>query len=178
MSVDVLGRHFYFINYPEGVHHVLVANESNYPKSEANQQTLRMLMGNGLFVSSGELWARQRKIASPATHGSRLPEYARTMISCGQGLVEQWRKQPPGQVLDVMEPFTMLTANIISRLMFDQPLEEKNRILYDAFKEYSASHGRFHLFEVLGLPPWLPRPGQRRARRAVQQFRRVLGELL
>ena len=167
-------RMMFIVNSPAGVQRVMVGNEKNYRKSAANTQTLKPLLGNGLFVSNGELWARQRKVAAPSTHGSRLPDYAKTIIQLGEGMIRDWRALPEGQVLDVTEPFTLVTAEIISQLMFGFPLKEQGQVLYDAFKEYSASHGRMHLFEFLGLPAWLPRPGSWRGRRAVRRFDGVL----
>mgnify|MGYP000570662472 CR=1 FL=1 len=157
---------------------VMVANDKNYRKSPVNSQTLKPLLGNGLFVSNGELWARQRKVASPSTHGSRLPDYAKTIIDCGEAMIADWRALPSGKIVDVTEPFTLVTAEIISQLMFGYPLKERGQVMYDAFKEYSASHGRVHLFEFLGLPTWLPRPGSWRGRRAVGRFDRVLLDFL
>jgi len=178
IPVRCLTRWMYVVNSPAGVQRVMVTNEKNYPKSPANTQTLKPLLGNGLFVSNGEFWARQRRIASPATHGSRLPEYARAIVECGGEMLGRWRQLPAGDAIDVTEPFTLVTADIIARIMFGYRLEERGPVLYEAFKEYQASHGRVHLYELLGLPAWLPRPGLRRGRRAVQQFDRVLRHIL
>ena len=93
-------------------------------------------------------------------------------------MVATWRASPPDRVVDVTEPFTLVTAEIISQLMFGYPLNERGQVMYDAFKEYSASHGRVHLFEFLGLPTWLPRPGSWRGRRAVRRFDSVLLDFL
>lgn len=171
-------RQMFIVNNPAGVQHVMVANDKNYRKSPVNSQTLKPLLGNGLFVSNGELWARQRKVASPSTHGSRLGDSAKTIIECGEAMIAGWRALPPDQVVDVTEPFTLVTAEIISQLMFGYPLKERGQVMYDAFKEYSASHGRVHLFEFLGLPTWLPRPGSWRGRRAVRRFDSVLLDFL
>ncbi len=178
IPVRCLWRWMFIVNCPAGVQRVMVSNERNYRKSPANTQTLKPLLGNGLFVSDGELWTRQRKIASPSTHGSRLPDYAKTIVECGEGVIADWRALPPGQVVDVTEPFTLVTAEIISRLMFGFPLKEQGPVMFEAFKEYSASHGRMHLFEFLGLPAWLPRPGRWRGRRAVKRFDAVLRQIL
>lgn len=171
-------RQMFIVNNPAGVQRVMVSNENNYRKSPVNSQTLKPLLGNGLFVSNGDLWARQRKVASPSTHGSRLPDYAATIIACGEGMIAELRAIPEGQALNVTEPFTLVTAEIISQLMFGYPLKERGQVMYEAFKEYSASHGRVHIFEFLGLPTWLPRPGSWRGRRAVKRFDSVLLDFL
>ena len=173
-----LGRWMFIVNSPAGVQWVMVANDKNYRKSAANTQTLKPILGNGLFVSNGELWARQRRMASPSTHGSRLPGYAATIVESGQEMIDRWKALGPDSVVDVTEPFTLLTAEIISRIMFGYRLEEKGQVLFDAFKEYQASHGRIHALEFFGLPEWLPRPGRGRSRRAVAKFDRVMLAIL
>lgn len=167
-----------FINLPSAIQWVMATNSRNYRKSVANTQTLQPLVGNGLFVSEGGLWERQRRVATPAVVHERLPEYSRTITEvCGQ-LIREWADKAPSFELDVTHPFTRLTAEIISRIMFNYPLNEDGERLISAFREYQLSHGRIHLVEFLGLPRWLPRPGARRARRAVAEFDNVLTKII
>lgn len=157
----------------------MATNGKNYQKSAANTQTLKPLLGNGLFVSEGELWARQRRIASPFTHKNRFPVYSEIIIEEGKRSLDQWSRLAAGAELDVTESFTLLTAEIISRIMFGFRLGEKRvQELFEAFKEYQASHGRGHILELCGVPTWFPRLSMLRGRRAVRRFDRVLMEIL
>jgi cytochrome P450 len=161
------------------VQHVFVTNARNYRKSPSNSATLTPLLGSGLFVSEGELWNRQRKVMTPAVAHSRLADYARIVISAGTEALDGWRSRGPGPFeVDVNEPFTLLTAEVISQIMFGYRLGPKGMTLYDAFKEYQASAGRVHVAELIGLPEWFPRPGRRRGRRAVEKFDSVLLEII
>lgn len=173
------GRKMFVVNSPAGVQHVMVGNGKNYRKSPGNTQMLKPLLGSGLFVSEGELWQRQRRMSNPAVHSSRLVGYAKLITNQGEKLVADWRARDDGHEEDVTETFTLLTANIISEIMFGFTLgEQRVRLLYDAFVEYQSSHGRMHFGEFVGLPAWLPRPGARRGRRAVEKFDSVLAEIL
>jgi cytochrome P450 len=89
-----------------------------------------------------------------------------------------WRARGDPHEQDVTEAFTLLTADIISQIMFGQKLGDRVHLLYEVFVEYQASHGRMHLLEFLGLPLWLPRFSGRRGRRAVDKFDGVLAEIL
>lgn len=173
-----LNRWMFILNKPEAVQQVMVTNAKNYRKSPGNTQMLSPLLGQGLFVSEGELWTRQRRLSNPSTHHSRLQGYARVIAEAGAELLADWEKRGERHEEDVTVCFTVLTAEIISRLMFGYRLGASAQTLYDAFVEYQASHGRMHLLEFVGLPEWLPRPGQRKGRRAVEKFDRVLGEIL
>lgn len=175
---NCFGRRLFIVNNPAAVLWVMVTNSKNYRKSPANSQTLKPLLGNGLFVSEGELWTRQRHVANPSTATQRLGGYARTIVKTGQEMLEDWKSRGPSFEADVTEPFTLVAAEIISRIMFNYPLGEKGLVLFQAFKDYQASHGRVHVMEFLSLPAWLPRPGRRKGRRAVEKFDSVLLEII
>jgi len=174
----VLWGRVVIVNDPDGVEWVMATNSANYPKSTAGKQILKPLLGNGLFVSEGALWTRQRRIAAPAAHGNRLAGYSGVIIEEGRGFVESWRKLPAGTELDMTEAFTLLTAEVISRLMFGYKLGEQVHTLYEAFSEYQASHGRVHLAELVGVPDWFPRPSMIKARRAIKKFDGVLHAII
>jgi cytochrome P450 len=179
ISERILGGRLYIVNCPEGVEHVFVKNAQNYSKSPLNTATLKPLLGRGLFVSEPPLWTRQRKVMTPALAHSRLADYGRMVITAGSEMIEAWTARGPAPFeVDVNEPFTLMTAEIISRIMFGYTLGAKGVTLYEAFKEYQASAGRVHIGELFGFPSWLPRPGQFRGRNAVKKFDSVLLEII
>lgn len=175
---NIFGRRMFVVNSPAGVQQVMVARAERYRKSPTNEQSLRLLLGDGLFVSEGALWHRQRRTVTPAVHTSRLPGYATEIVNVCDAMTAEWGKRPAGFELDVTEEFTLLTGEIISRIMFGFPLAEKGHELFAALAEYQASHGRVHTAEMLGLPSWLPRWSGFRGRRAVKRFDRVLLEIM
>ncbi|HWA28736.1 MAG TPA: cytochrome P450 [Lacunisphaera sp.] len=175
---NILGRRLFVVNAPAGVQRVFVTNAANYRKSPTNTATLKPLLGQGLFVSEGELWTRQRKVMSPATGPNRLAPYADVIRECGEELLADWEKRPGAFEVDVNEPFTLCTAEVISRIMFGYRLGADGWKLYEAFKEYQTSAGRVHVAEILGFPEWLPRPGMFAGRRAVAKFDEVLHTII
>jgi cytochrome P450 len=179
IAENILGRRLFIVNCPAGVQHVFVTNSRNYRKSRSNSATLTPLLGRGLFVSDGELWNRQRKVMTPAVAHSRLADYARIVIEAGTETLDGWRAKgaAPFEV-DVNEPFTLLTAEVISQIMFGYRLGPMGWTIYEAFKEYQASAGRVHVAELIGVPEWVPRPGRGRGRKAVEKFDSVLLEII
>ncbi len=174
----IFGRKIFIVNSPVGVQRVFVTNAANYRKSPANTATLKPLLGRGLFVSEGELWNRQRKVMSPATGANRLAPYAEIISQCGTEMLQDWAKRTQPFTVDVNEPFTITTAEVISRIMFGYRLGQDAWTLYEAFKDYQSSAGRVHVSEMLGLPAWIPRPGMFAGRRAVAKFDSVLHRII
>ena len=52
---------FYQINHPDGVQRILQDNRHNYLKGDLFD-IIRMVGGDGLFTSEGDLWLRQRRL--------------------------------------------------------------------------------------------------------------------
>jgi cytochrome P450 len=176
---NIMGRRIFIVNSPAGVQHVFVTNARNYRKSPSNSATLTPLLGNGLFVSEGDLWSRQRKVMAPAVGHGRLADYARIVIEAGNESLAGWAAKGPAPFeVDVNEPFTLLTAEVISQIMFGYKLGAEGWKLYEAFKDYQEAAGRVHMSELVGIPGWLPRLGGGRTRRAVAKFDSVLTEII
>ena len=68
----VPGIWFYLVTHPDGVEHVLQKNHKNYRKPDVLIRPIRLLMGNGLFSSEGDLWLRQRRLTQPAFHRPQI----------------------------------------------------------------------------------------------------------
>ena len=179
IAFRVLRTSLFIINHPPSIQRVMATNGKNYVKSPMNTQALKPLLGDGLFLSEGELWTRQRRLMAPSTHSNRLAAYAQTVIEEGRTAIEAWHRLPPNTDLDTTETFTLLTAEIISRIMFGFRLgDERVRQLFEAFKDYQASHGRAHVLEIFGVPTSFPRWSMRRGKKAIRRFDEVLLEIL
>src|SRR5271154_72722 len=63
-KATVYGTSVYGIRDVEFAHHVLVENWQNYVKGQAIRR-VALLLGNGLMVSKGDLWKRQRRMIQP-----------------------------------------------------------------------------------------------------------------
>jgi len=69
----------FFINSPELAHDVLVERADEFHKSDLLKKIAKGL-GNGLLLSEGDFWRRQRKLIQPAFHARRIEAYADTMV--------------------------------------------------------------------------------------------------
>ncbi len=175
----LLFRSVFIANSPETVNHVLVSHAENYPKSAYTDRALEPLVGNGLFISKGELWRRQRRLAAPAFRPSRLKEYSTQMIDASHDMLARWESAGEGAELEVCQEMARLTADVVCRTMFSQDLdEEQARVVFEAFTQYQESLGVLDVVEILGLPSWLPRPAVRKGRKAVKHLDSVINAIV
>ncbi len=58
-------------NHPDDVRRILIANHRNYTKGVGFDR-IKILLGNGIIVSEGEFWKRQRRMMQPTFHRRML----------------------------------------------------------------------------------------------------------
>lgn len=109
----------YLLNHPDLIKEVLVNNSQNFIKGSALQRSKRLL-GEGLLTSEGEAHRRQRRLAQPAFHRSRIEAYAKVMTDYTTRTIAGWRA---GQTLDLAEEMMALTLAIVGKTLFDADLE-------------------------------------------------------
>ena len=92
-----LWNHIYFLSDPDYIDYVLVRNASNFIKDRTTRNS-RWLLGDGLVLSEGEHWMRQRRLIQPAFHRDRIAGYAAIMTSYTRDMVADWRN---GSAIDI-----------------------------------------------------------------------------
>src|SRR5512135_892566 len=86
----LLGKRIYFVNDAEHVKRILLDNVANYPKSVTYRNNLRPFLGDGLLISEGEFWKRQRRLMQPAFHLRRLKALAGAMAGAAATMTAGW----------------------------------------------------------------------------------------
>src|SRR5258706_2159781 len=111
----LLGKRIYFVNDAEFVKRILLDNLANYPKSVTYRISLRPFLGDGLLISEGDFWKRQRRLAQPAFHLRRLKVLAAAMAEAAARMSAAWQH---GQVIDMMAAMNAVTMDIVARTLF------------------------------------------------------------
>ncbi len=156
IEIRMLFRRVLVLNAPAAVKHVLLDRADNYVKSFIARQLLKPL-GQGLLTSEGAAWRRQRRTMAPAFHPRRIEALAPLMVEATLERLAAWERLGEGAVLDVAEEMARLTLDIITRTMFSSDIRERVDEVRRAVLAYQRVGGRPALFDLLGLPRWLPR---------------------
>lgn len=106
---------------PEGIEDVLVRKKRHFLKGRG-VRALRPMLGNGLLVSEGEFWRRQRRLAQPAFHKDRIARYAERMVALGNRMLDRWK---PGQQMDVHEEMMGVTLSIVADALFSTDVSQR-----------------------------------------------------
>ena len=162
-------RHLVLLSHPDLIEEVLTARARQSTKTLL-LQALRPVLGNGLLLSEGDTWLRQRRLIQPAFHRKRIAAYGDVMAGYAERGMAEWRD---GQTRDVHADMMTITQAIVAKTLFDADVSDASwdvghalHVLMDDF-----SQRRTRLFE---LPKFVPTAGRRRARLAVERLDRVV----
>lgn len=164
-----LRQHYFVCNSPDSVRRVFLEEHDNYDrKSPQMRHALEPLLGDGLFVSDGDLWQARRAHCTPAFDSALLPGFAAVMARSARELADDWGHVGTDSSVDMLNQMARLTARIIGRTLFgdDVPDSEAAEVVR-GFSDYQRDIEQMSLADSLGLP-WLRGFGNplRRARAA------------
>jgi cytochrome P450 len=158
-----------FVNRPDYIESVLVTQNNNFVKSK-DYRAMRRVLGNGLLLSEGEFWRRQRKLIQPAFHQERIAAYADIMTGYTDRMLASWSD---GQTLDIHAAMMHLTLGIVAKTLFDADV---SREAEDVDAALTVLMGKFlkQAGLALLLPAWVPLPTSRLLKRAVGRLDKVI----
>ncbi|TCK05660.1 cytochrome P450 [Marinobacterium mangrovicola] len=182
-SMQLLNQHYFVCNSPDTVKRVFLEEHSNYDqKSPQMRRALEPLLGDGLFVSDGELWKERRKACAPAFEAELLPGFAEVMVNSAQQMVESWERAGSETPIDMLSEMANLTSRIIGRTIFgDDTSEEEASQVVKGFTQYQQLIEQMSLADTFGLPylRWLSNPFTRlKAIRAAGQVQAVIDNII
>ena len=114
------------------------------------------LAGEGLLVSDGDVWARQRRLTNPAFRRAAVDTYASSMANAGVSLLSnEWKTR---SVRDVYEDFNTLTLRAVADALFGADVRgaramEINAAIKEAFEFFGNRSSTGFI-----VPEWVPIP--------------------
>lgn len=164
VHLDLGPREFYLLNHPDYIRYVLQDNYRNYHKG---YDPIEPLIGNGLVMSEGNFWRRQRRLMQPAFHRDQLASFADVIAGATAEMLSRWERAARHEtLLDMAEEMTHLTLQVILRTMFSTDIDDKIDVASRAFEDALA-----YMNQQLMAPfEWLqhiPTPAKRRFQRAL-----------
>lgn len=154
-----LGQPGLFVNDPGAVRHILTSPKYQRPVKAA--RPLKPLVGEGLLMSEGETWKRQRKslapVFTPAATGGLLPHF----IAAGDGLVDALTGRSRA---NLAQAFHRATLDAVLRALFSRRADAEGAVLADLARRYMEGPAHFNLMDFVakGADDLLFMDGERR----------------
>jgi len=167
-------QHALLFYHPDAIEEVLVTRSRDFVKSPG-VRLLRPLLGDGLLLSEGDVWLRQRRLVQPAFHRQRVAAYGDVMTGYTARRLADWKE---GDVVDVHDEMMSLTQAIVAKTLFDAEVSDEAHEIGTASHVLAQNFGaRLESLSRL-LPSWVPTPTNVRARRAIRRLDQVVYRMI
>jgi len=145
---------------PALVREILKDRHREFCKPIQGRTNLSRVVGNGLLVSEGDFWLRQRRIAQPAFHRRRIAGFGASMSTAATELGDEWARRGD-EPFDVAHDMMKITLRIVQEtLLGTEPSEDADRIGESVSYVIGAINSRFRRF--ITPPETWPTPANRR----------------
>jgi cytochrome P450 len=143
-AFEFMGQPGLFVNDPASARHILTSPKYARPLKAA--RSLKPLVGEGVLMSEGETWKRQRKslapVFTPAATGGLLPHF----IAAGAGLVEALDGHDR---TNLAQAFHRSTLDAVLRALFSRRADAEGAVLADLARRYMEGPAHFNLMDFV-----------------------------
>jgi cytochrome P450 len=169
---------FIQVNSPDGVQHILQTNNHNYNKKAMAFDHIRDVIGNGLLLSDGNFWLKQRRLMQPVFHRQKIQAFVVIMSEETAATLNRWEQvAASGKPLNIQQEMMRLTLSMITRALFKERIgDESGSIGKNLTTVLEDSIFRFdHPFYP---PRRFPTPRNRRYNQAKAELYAVIDDLV
>ena len=164
----------YLLTNPADIERVLVADDAAYRKPDFQDDAIGTLLGDGLLLSEGETWRKQRQLAQPAFAPHRISSMDELIARHAREMVDEW---DAGDLRDVNLDMARVTVRIIVEAMFGSRLtDDQTRTIQEHLEPLGQ---RFEPDPMRFLvPDWAPTRENRAYRDSVRTLEGVIDDIV
>ena len=162
------------LSSPELAHELLVEHPDAFMKSPGLSLFARPLLGDGLLTSEGAVHKKQRRMMAPVFVQRNIAAYAEVMSQRALASAERMRA---ARTVDIGAELARATLEIVGKTLFDSEVGFEASDIGEALTQTMEQMNR-SLTSVLPIPPQVPTPGNRRAKRSVERLDRTIMRLV
>jgi len=114
----------FVVSNPAFIKQILLTNHENYVKGVGFER-VKMLLGNGIIVSDGEEWRRQRTMMQPGFSRANISRLSEPMRALNLHLRKEWAGlADAGQGIDITTAMSRLGLEVILRSIMSSDLDK------------------------------------------------------
>jgi cytochrome P450 len=167
-----MGKRWHMVMDPTAIREMLLDRVNDYPKSLVTKNLLRPAIGDSLFIAEGAHWRWQRRAVAPAFSHRNMLNLSPIMTAAAQRSADRIAAAGP-RAINMLDEMVTSTFDVISDVTFSGGDGFDRDAVLRAIDDYIAEAGKLSLFDILGLPDWLPRPGRAMSGRALKDMKRI-----
>ncbi|WP_298675217.1 cytochrome P450 [uncultured Lentibacter sp.] len=166
------GIRWHMLMDPDAIRRVLLEALESYPKSDVTKNLLRPAIGESLFIAEGAHWRWQRRAAAPVFSHRNVTGLAPVMSAAAEASLA--RVEAAGKrATDIYAEMVRATFDITAKVTLSGGNSFSSHEVHRAIDSYIAAAGKVSLFDILGLPMWVPRPSRVMAGSSLRQMKAI-----
>ncbi|THH35021.1 cytochrome P450 [Aliishimia ponticola] len=166
------GKRWHMVMDPQAIREMLLDRLDQYPKSLVTKNLLKPAIGESLFIAEGAHWRWQRRTAAPVFTHRNMMNLAPIMTRAAERAAERIAAAGP-RAVNMLDEMVTTTFDVIADVTFSGGDTFDRDGVHRAIDDYIAEAGKVSLFDILGLPDWVPRPGRMIAGNALKEMKAV-----
>jgi cytochrome P450 len=174
ISLPGVGEMF-LLSDPADIEQVLLAESRHYTKATFSRNQLGELLGDGLVLSEGDHWQRQRQMIQPAFYRDRIGEYADVMVNRTAELVDEWEA---GDTYHIEDEMKQLTLRILADTMFGTDIDYEAWNIRETVRDLQEPGKPSKQPLAYVVPKWVPIPMWRRYRAGIKHIEALIADLI
>ncbi len=159
---------------PDALQHILRDKLDDYPKSDVTKNLLEPAIGDSLFIAEGAHWRWQRRAAAPVFSPRNIANLAPIMSASADAACA--RLGDGSARVDMFDEMVKTTFDVISDVTFSGSDSIDSDQVHIAIEKYIDQVARVSLFDVVGVPSWVPRPNRLFQPNALKQTKAIADE--
>jgi cytochrome P450 len=151
IRLPINGRDVLIVNDPEEIRKVLSVSVDAFPKSDLMIAALEPLLGDGILISNGPDWRKQRRMLEPALDQMRIRRLFPLMSATVTDFIERLKSKEPGAEFALDPEMSGVALDVIFRTIFTRPINaEEMAEICAAFTEYQDKAPQDALIALFG----------------------------
>ena len=172
VSYSIPRLEFCTVLHPDLVERVLLTEHERFGKY-GFEDLGGEFASEGLLLTEGEQWRRQRTTIQNAFTMERIRGYGDAIAEFTDRMVDGWTD---GETVAINEAFSRLTLQVLAHSLFDLDLGPEADLVRE-FAETVNDRGSLDGVSAF-LPMWVPTPENRRYKRVLSGFRSFVEDLI
>ena len=166
------GKRWHMVMDPQAIREMLLDRVDQYPKSLVTKNLLKPAIGESLFIAEGAHWRWQRRTAAPVFSHRNMMNLAPIMSRAADRATQRITDAGP-RAVNLLDEMVTTTFDVIADVTFSGGDTFDRDGVHRAIDDYIAEAGKISLFDILGFPDWVPRPGRVMSGQALREMKSV-----
>jgi cytochrome P450 len=178
VRLRVGGKTLYLVSDPDLIKYIVQETHANQMKA-GGLAKLKSFLGNGLLLSNGEHWLRNRRLVQPAFGPRALQAASQTMADCTRRWVERWERLAVAQtVVDVHREMLELSLEIATQTLFSTSFDAHDVATFERCLPFMMRVVARRMYMIVDVPEWFPTPRNLRFRRCARALDAIVYRII